>query len=199
MEKIIIKEKPDNISFEEIHDVIYSAHEENLKNGIVMRTTTLTGKELKERIGKDGMCFVALDKEKIVGTISVRFVKRDKWYAKGIIPDCMLAGVIPEYRGKHISSMLEQKAFEFIREKGYNLVELDTAENNVKAVEIYKHQGFKLVDYHAYHGVDHYSVVMIKWLDKCPYSDIYCKIHYAIRRFFIRLRYKVGRIKRFGI
>ena len=199
MGEIIIKEKPEEISFDEIHKVIYSAHEENLKKGLVMRTTTLTGEELKNRIGKDGICFVALDGEKIVGTISVRFVERDKWYAKGVIPDCILAGVIPEYRGKHISSMLEQKVFEYVRNKGYKLIELDTAENNIHAVEVYKHQGFKLVDYHAYLGVDHFSVVMVKWLDKCPYSSFYCKLRYNIRRNLIRLRYKVGRIKRFGI
>lgn len=199
MEEIIIKEKPDYISFDEIHKVIYSAHEENIKNGLCMRTATLTGDELKKRIGNDGVCFVALDGEKVVGTMSVRFVQRQTWYAKNIIPDCILVGIIPEYRGKHIGSMLEQKMLEYVKNQGYKLIELDTAENNTHAINVYKHQGYKLVDYHAYEGVDHYSVVMVKWIDKCPYIDMYCKIRYYTRRTLIKLRYKKGRIKRFGI
>ena len=199
IEEIIVKKKPDNISFDEIHEVIYAAHKENMKNGILMRTTTLTGEELKDRIGDDGICFVALDKQKVVGTMSVRFVKRKTWYANSIIPDCILVGVIPEYRGKHITSMLEQIMLEYVKNKGYKLIELDTAENNTHAINVYKHQGYKLVDYHAYEGVDHYSVVMVKWIEKCPYSETYRKIRYYVRRFLIKSRYKVGKVKRFGI
>ena len=164
-----------------------------------MRTANLTGEELKDRICEDGICFVALDGEKIVGTLSVRFVKRNKWYAKGIIPDYILAAVLPEYQGKHINSMLAKRAFEYVQKKGYSLIELDTASNNINVIKIYKHQGFEPVDFLAHKGLDHYSIVMAKWLKKCKYPKIYRKMRYISKNLYIRVRYKEGRIKRFGI
>lgn len=199
MGNIVVKEKPNNISFDEIHKVLESAHKNNIANGIIMKTASLSGEELEKRIGDDGVCFVALDGEKIVGTLSLRFVERNTWYAKGLIPDYILAGVIPEYQGMHINSMLANKVFEFAKSRGYEVIELDTDENNTNAINIYKHQGFRLVGYHAFKGVSHYSAVMVKWLDKAPYSKFYCKLRFLIRRFIVRLRYKVGRVKRFGI
>lgn len=199
MPDIKVMVKPEHISFDQIHEVLEQAHSVNQKNGFVMATSALSGDAIRDRIGKDGMCWVALDGERLVGTLSARMVKRDNWYAKGMIPDYMLAGVIPDYQGKHINSMLAQQLFDYAREKQYSIVELDTAENNTHAIEVYKHQGFVLVDYLAKKDVDHYSVVMAKWIGDCPHSAGYCNMRYNIRRALIRLRYKPGKVKRFGI
>lgn len=196
---IKVVEKPSWVDYEQIHDVLYSAHLVNQKKGFIMRTSNLSGKQLKERIGKSGKCWIALDGDKIIGTISIRLVKRNTWYANGEIPDYMLAAVIPEYQGKHINSMLAQKVFEYAEEKGYSIIELDTAERNTHAIEVYKHQGFQLVDYKAMGGLDHYSVVMVKWMKEKPFSKTYCRFRYELKRFYVRIRYKKGGMKRFGI
>lgn len=164
-----------------------------------MRTAKLTGNELKMRIGNDGVCFVAMDGEKIVGTLSVRFVNRNVWYTNGVIPDYILAAVLPNYQGKHINSMLAKEVFKFVQKRGYSLIELDTASGNKNAIKIYKHQGFEPVDFLAHKDVDHYSVVMVKWFDKCKYPKIYIRARYIIKSTLIRFRYKKGRVKRFGI
>ena len=113
MKEFTIKLKPENITFDDIHKVIEDAHSVNKDKGFTMRTASLTGNELKERIGKDGFCLVALDGEKLVGTLSIRFVKRNNWYANGVIPEYILAAVLPEYQGFHINSklsnMIQQK------------------------------------------------------------------------------------------
>lgn len=199
MGEIRIIEKPDWVTFDDIHLVLEQAHSVHHENGFVMITSHLTGEQLEKRIGEKGKCWVALDGKKIVGTISVRFVPRNTWYASGEIPDYMLAGVIPAYQGKGINSMLAQKVFDFAKEQGCSLIELDTAENNTHAIDIYAHQGFRLVSFQAKKNIDHYSVVMVKWLGDCPYSEQYCRRRYQLRRFLIRMRFKVGRIKRFGI
>lgn len=199
MKNIVIKIKPENISFDDIHKIIASAHSANIDNGFTMRTASLTGEELKERIGEDGICLVALDDEKLVGTLSIRFVKRNTWYAKGIIPEYILAAVLPEYQGYHINSKLSNMAFSILKEKKYSLVELDTAEKNYKAIKIYEHFGFKKVNFVVFENLDHYNVFMVKWLTKCPYSNFYCYIRYIIRKFKTKLRYKIGKKKRFGI
>ena len=187
---IIIIEKPESISFEVIHDVLWRANEGNREAGFILKTSQLAPEKLQSRIGEKGKCFIALDGDKVIGTISVRIVNRRKWYYKGDIPDYMLAAVLPEYQGKHINTMLAQKVFEFAILNGYKAIELDTAEENIHAIDVYKHQGFELVDYLAKSSLDHYSVVMVKWLDKCPYTEIKRKIMYSIRRTYIRVKYK---------
>ena len=187
---IIITEKPDSISFEVIHNVLWKANEGNRKAGFILRTSQLSPEQLQNRIGEKGKCFVALDGDKVVGTISVRIINRNKWYYKGEMPDYMLAAVLPEYQGRHINSMLAKKVFEFAKKSGYKAIELDTAEGNVNAINVYKHQGFELVDYLSKTGLDHYSVVMVKWLEKCPYTEIKRKAVYSLRRAYIRTKYK---------
>ena len=199
MSEIIILEKPDEVSFDEIHNVLEQAHSVNEKNGFLMATSKLSGEQICQRVGEDGKCWIAMDGDRIVGTLSVRFVTRNNWYSKGKTPDYMLAGVLPEYQGKHINSMLAERAFEYAKSEGYAVMELDTAENNAHAIKVYEHQGFRLVDYVAKRDVDHYSVVMAKWLDKCPYSERYCRMRYCLRRIAIRFRYKTGKKKRFGL
>lgn len=199
MNEIKIVEKPEWVSYEEIHEILYVAHEINRTNGFVMTTSNLTGKQIEERIGKQGKCWVALDNNKIVGTLSVRMIHRSSWYINGEIPDYILAGVHPMYQGKNINAQLTKKAFEYVQKRGFSLIELDTAENNKHAIEIYKHYGFRLVGYEAITGVDHYSVVMVKWLGNCPYSELQCKWRYNLRRFLVRVRYRIGGKKRFGI
>lgn len=199
MSEITIIEKPEQMSFEVIHGILQKAHAVNQKNGFLMTTSQLSGEQIRQRIGADGKCWVALDGDEPVGTLSLRFVKREKWYAKGMIPDYMLAGVLPSYQGKHINSMLAKEAFSFAKAAGYQVMELDTAENNRHAIEVYQHQGFQLVDYVAKKDVDHYSVIMVKWLEHCPFSAQYCKARFLLRKAAIRLRYKPGKKKRFAL
>ncbi len=197
--KIQIEEKDDSISYEIIHQVLEKAHQKHKENGFVLKTSKLSGEELKKRIGENGKCFVALHDGKVVGTLSVRLVKRNTWYAKGIIPDYILAGILPEYQGKHINTMLSNKAFDYSKNNGFDRIELDTAEKNKQAIKVYQHLGFRLVDFKAFSGADHYSVVMIKNFYKFPYSKVYYSLRFLIKKYYIKLRYKIGGKKRFRI
>lgn len=196
MSQIMIIEKPETVSFDEIHEVLWKANEENRDNGFILATSNLSGEQLAARIGDKGKCFIALDGEKIVGTISVRFVNRNRWYYKGEIPDYMLAAVLPEYQGQGINSLLSEKVFEYVREKGYPCIELDTAENNKHAIEVYRHQGFDLAEFRAFPDVDHYSVVMVKWFNKRPYSNGKRTVMYNLKKTYTKLRYTTGKKKR---
>lgn len=196
MNEIRIMEKPEDISFEAIHELLYAAHAVNRERGIVMRTSLLSGEEIEKRIGADGKCWVAFCGDKLVGTLSIRIVNRHAWYAKGKIPDYILAGVLPDYSGRHINTMLAEAAFAYAAKRGYRVMELDTAENNTRAVSIYRHQGFIPVGYSAPKGLDHYSVIMVKWLDKRPCPEGVCALLFRAKRAYTRARFKVGGEKR---
>ena len=145
--KLLIIEKPETISFDDIHELLWKANTQNRKDGFIMSTSQMSGGQLEKRIGADGHCLVALLEGQLVGTLSLRYLNRKTWYAHGRIADYMLAAVLPECQGYHINSALSQKAFKIAKKDGCKAIELDTAENNSHAIAVYKHLGFKLVSY----------------------------------------------------
>ena len=194
--EIIYCEKPDSISYDEIHEVLWKANEENRDKGFQLATAQMTGEQLKERIGDDGHCFVAMADGQVIGTLSLRYVDRNAWFVRGRIADYILSAVLPEYQGYHVNSALTQLAFDAAKRDGCQVIELDTAENNEHAIKVYEHFGFQLVGYKANPRGDHYSVIMAKWFDGCPFSKGYVRFRYGMRRLYVRLRYKENKEKR---
>lgn len=199
MGDIVVIEKPNTISYEEIHNILYRSHEENRILGIIMNSTRISADVLKERIGECGKCFLAVDGDKIAGTVSVSIKESKRWYHKGKIANLKFLGVVPEYKGKGVATLLMGRVDQFAIENGLDVIELDTAENNHHAIEIYERKSYHLVSYFSSPNAKHYSVVMAKWLEKCPYSNSYMKIRFYFRKFYIRFRFKPYKKKRFGI
>lgn len=198
MGNIQIIEKPDWISYEDIHSCLYAAHIGNFEKGFHVRTAFMAGQEIEKYLGKTGKCFVALDGDKLVGTTSFRIVNRNYWCVKGEVVDRVLVGVLPEYQGQHISIMLFKKIEEEARKNGYKYIETRTAEQN----EIMKKNnlkcGYRYIDFWCTKS-DHYTVVMLYWLAGCPYNKMRTAIFFEIKKFLIKLRYMPGRRKRFGV
>ena len=196
---ITVCEKPNWISFEDIHDLLWVANEENRKAGFVLKTSTLSGKELYDYLGDDGQCYVALCDEKVVGTLSVRFVELDKWFFKGKIADFALIAVLPEYQGHHVLGALIEKGIKYTLYKECPTIKLDTAEQNIRAINAYKHFGFVPVGYYSVEKGDHNNIIMAKWLHKCPFNKTRILLEFLARKLFVRINYKKGKVKRFGI
>ena len=195
---IQILEKPDWISFDDIHELLYEAHKNNREKGLNVKTAEMTGVELEAHIGKNGKCFVALDGNKLIGTTSYRIINRNYWCVKDKVVDRILVGILPEYQGQHISTLLFDKILNEAQINGYKYIETRTSENNEIMQAISIKDGYRHIDFLSTKA-DHFTVVMLKWLDACPYSMSQIDWHYKWRKFIIKLRYKPGRIKRFGI
>lgn len=60
----------DNITYEEIQKLISKAHCANEEKGLSYATATQSVEKLKSKIG-DGVCFVAIDNNKLIGTATV--------------------------------------------------------------------------------------------------------------------------------
>lgn len=198
MNTIDIIEKPDSIPFEVIQGIIQEAHAENIKKGIVTRTATMSAKELEDRVGKDGVCFVAMDGDTVAGTMSCKEGTVHSWFHNGRTFKVLLIGVLPAYQGKGITSMLFKAVEEEAKQRGFNTLFLDTPEGNTNARQIFTRKGYKHVGYFAA-KTGHYSVFLMKWLDGCPFSDRYCVFRYQLKRAYIRCRYTRSGTKRFGI
>lgn len=198
MGEIIYSEKPEEVTFQEIRDILQKAHQENFKRGIVMKTPNLSAEELKKKIGAEGKCFVAMTNGKVIATASYRKKKVNGWFFNGDAAELMMAGVDPEFQGQHIFSKLDAVRMQAIRDAGIEHIVFDTAEDNKKRQEIAIKDGFKYVSFFA-PSTNHYSVLMMKWLNGCPYSDFYCKLRFNIRKLKIKILYKPGHIRRFRL
>jgi len=177
---ITIVENTDISKWDEIQKVIYNSHAENRRNGVDIRNAHLTPKELRESLGKDGKCFIALDGDKIVGTCSVAFQNKNCWFAKGIVAYTTLEGVLPEYKGRCIYKQLSEKRQEYIKSRGCNVIYMNVAEKNYTRRIIAKKEGFNKVAicYNSYNP--HNFIIYCKWLENKPFTDIEISIRFGM-------------------
>ena len=174
---VTVTEKPEWVSWDEIAEVIHAAHAKNIQNGVVMRYAQLPGDEIRKRIEGRGTMVVALDGKRVVGTGAVHTVMLHNqwWYGTGEVAYYCFASVLPEYEGQGIYKQISIYREKIVRKMGLSRIMYDTNADNIHQQEIAKRAGYKFVKYKYEYG--HMSVVAIKWLDGCPYSDFYLKYH----------------------
>ena len=173
---IQIIEKPEWVSWDVIHDVLWAAHAENRNVGIIMSTAFLSGEELKKKIEGRGTMFVALIQGKVVATAAIIKMKASLWCVNGECAYMGFASVLPEYKGKGIYKALCLRWEEEAKRWGVNYMLLNTHSNNNKVIAYNLKNGYKCVDIIKYD--DHINVKMVKWMNGCPYSDWYIKIQF---------------------
>lgn len=197
MKEIIVCPKPDYVSWDEIHNVLFAAHEKNRKNGMTFKSGLLSGKELENKL-QNGQCFVALEDGKVVGTQSVTLERKEKWYAKDcVLAHSMLSGILPSYQGCGIREDLNEAVDQWIDQSGADMIWAGTAEDNKIVRKLVRKRGYIDVDYIASKGTNYYSVIFVKWLKENPFTDDYCNKRFRRARFWTRFRYKPGKVERF--
>ena len=198
---IQIIEKPDWISWNEIHDVLWKAHEQNRKKGINMALPALPGEEIRKRIEGKGKMLVAIIDGKVVGTAAIKKKYANLWCGKEEYAYICFASVLPDYNGQGVYKALDIKREEVALEMGLDKLLGDTHEKNEHRLVIAKKAGYKFVKLSVWK--DHYNIVMVKWLNGCPYPTWYIKLRFVFLKSVTKVRYKIdpqkGKKKRFGI
>lgn len=195
---IIYTKKPDWISWDAVQLCQSKAHEKNIKKGLKMHCTELTGEELEKSL-KGGICYVALKGNQVVGTCSLVIQDYTWFFGKKRVGYLAMAGVLPEYQGTDVFFELQKLREKDIEEQKVEILYFDTAESNVLVRKMGEMQGFKHVYYISFRSTDYYSVTMAKWIIGRPKSELWLKIYFWMSEKYVKLRYKPGRIKRFGI
>lgn len=190
---IQIVEKPDWVSWDDIHDVVWRAHAQNREKGIVMRYPSLQGEEIRQRIEGKGKMFVALDGTTLVGTAAYSVKDSSLWCGKGDYGYYCFAAILPSYRKMGIYPKLcEIREKEMIKQ-GIHRIMMDTHEGNKRELALAQKQGFIPIDFVV--RKDHNSVLMVKWLDRCPYSSLLCKGQFLLRKCYRKTLFKLRRAK----
>ena len=177
MDKIIVIERPDSISWEEIRQSLLEAHKANLQHGLVVRSTMLSADQLREQVA-DGKCYVALDGDKLVGVAAVRIKSCNRWYCNGKVAHFLLDSVSTSYQGQGIYTLLQKKRYSFVEENSISVITTNTATNNKRMVRMLPKHGFhRAVMFHA-RETDHFSITWVKWLSDRP-SWFVRLLHYS--------------------
>ena len=184
--------KPESVSWDAIHEVIWASHEENRRNGVKMRYPSLPGPEIEKRVEPDGKMLVAMtDEGKLIGTAAMIPKDVALWFGKHRFAYCCFASILPEYNGKGIYKEMCRIQEELAQEAGLEMMLFDTHEKNTRNLTHSVKAGYRCVD--VKHYGDHFNVVMVKWLNGCPYSEFRCKIEFIIRRVYRTMRIKLKR------
>ena len=198
---IQIIEKPEWVSWEDIHNVLWEAHAENRKKGIIMSYPSLSGEEIRKKIGDNGKMFVAIVGNEVVATLALIIRSGNRWYNSGQYGYLCFGAVLPDYSGRGIYRSLYQLAENTARQMELLVLTRDTNEKNARMLKITKQEGYHFVACKA--CKDHFNIVRAKWLVNNPFPLWYIKIRYTLSVLKAKTRYSMdpqkGKTKRFGI
>ena len=189
---IVIIEKPDWVSWDDIHEVIWKAHGENRKNGILLATPYLSGEDLKQKIEGRGLLLVALIQKKVVATAAIIKVNESLWCWNGDFAYMGFASVLPEYKGTGIYKALCLRREKEAKKRGLCHLLFNTHSKNSEVIAYGKKHGYRCVDVIQYD--DHYNVKMIKRLNDCPYPDWYCEFQFKIHFLYRTIKYRLVKV-----
>lgn len=197
---IEVKEKPEWVTWDEIHEVLWKAHEENRQKGVLMQLPALSAEELQKYVG-EGKMYVAMDDNRVIGTIALIIKEGKQWYNRGRYGYLCLGAVLPDCSGKGIFRMLYDHAEKEALRLQLPVLTRDTNEKNFRMLKISKKEGYYFVAYRACR--DHFNIVRAKWLNGCPYPLWCVKLRFQLSKLYLKTRFKMvpgkGRTKRFGI
>ena len=195
MKDIKVMQKPEWVSWDEIHELLLAAHKKNIEKGMTMKIPHLPGYELERKLGESGRCFVALDNDKLIGITAVRFYTGKLWYDRGkLVAHCMLSAILPKYQGLGINEELNELRGRYIREMKADIIHADTAENNKIIRDSAKREGFVDVSYRVCE--DHNSVFFVKWIGGCPFTQKLIDRKFRLSKALMKIQYKPGKIER---
>ena len=190
-EEIIICPKTENVSFDEIYHIIHTAHQENRNKGIIVNSSVNNGEDLRKHIrGENAVWYIAKDGSKVIGTVSLCKIKENRWFCREKeIAYLQHLAVLPEYRGKKIAYRFCREAEEYAKANNLPAIELVVVEEN-PAINLYLKLNYECVDYIYKKDLKQFSVRMIKWIGKQPYSSVMRKVRYYCRRTRLRLMHQ---------
>ena len=178
MKDICIIPRPQNVSWTQIKECLMISHESNRSKGIHMSHYLWSAEKIGEFVEESGVMFVALDGEKVVGTLGIKEKIGNYWFIKGRYAYLCFGSMLPDYRGYGVYKALNKACEEYAAKNHLNVLVLDTHCKNRHMQDISKKGGYRFIRFFQSRNKDHYCVAMAKWLDSCPFSSFYCKLRY---------------------
>ena len=186
---ITVTQQPSWISDEDIAELLHDAHKTTLEAGMHYAVLKQNGKDIRKRLGSDGVFFVAVTADKqLLGVSGISFYdKYNRWFTEGKpCAEVKLEGVRDSYKGKGINGMIHKAVYEYAYER-VDLLVTHTAQQNSIVIRNDLNRGWHVVDYDSWKATDYYSIILAKWKDGCPFSEQSCRLHFLLRKYRTKL------------
>lgn len=175
-ETIRILEKPDWITWESVHDLLWEAHQSNREKGIIMKYPSLSGQEIQKRVEGNGKMFVAIQNDRLVGCAAAIIKTSNVWFSGNRFVYLCFVGIHPNNKKLGLYSKLIRAVESYREEIVSDLIVFDTHRGNSRMIRINEKNGYQKVMIKMWGG--HESVVLAKWYEKCPFSNVFIKKMY---------------------
>lgn len=106
---------------------------------------SLLKERFSEMINQNYECAVIYDGNKIIGVCGLWYCTRH-YSGRSVEPDHV---VIDEaYRGRGLGALFFEWIYKYVKEKGFEAVELNTYVSNYQSHKFYFNEGFKILGFH---------------------------------------------------
>ncbi len=102
-------------------------------------------KRFSEMITQNYECAVVFDDSKLIGVCGLWFCTRH-YSGKSVEPDHVILD--ENYRGQGLGKQFFNWIFNYVNEKGFEAVELNTYVSNAASHKFYFNEGFKILGFH---------------------------------------------------
>lgn len=175
---IVICHKADNISWEDLANLLHEAFQERLQQGLQFICSSITAAQL-ERECEGCVVLVAIDEDTnaLAGTVSIKLNDIDS--SEPWAYHFNLA-VSPAYKHCGIATRLFEEFQSVVQSQGCHYIISDTAVDAKSSVDWHLKNGFRIIKLHSFAETNYYSYVFRKQLKQHPFwsNRLFCKIHY---------------------
>jgi GNAT superfamily N-acetyltransferase len=157
-------------SFEAITALLHRAYAPLGAAGMNFTAVDQSVEMTRQRAGR-GQCFVALQGERIVGTVTVdgmfdpnqhRWARATPWFFRADVAHLHQYAVDPDVQGTGLGARLMQACEDWARSRGCRALALDTAVPATQLRQRYQRAGFRDVAEVQWDGKRYRSVIMLK-------------------------------------
>jgi GNAT superfamily N-acetyltransferase len=166
MTHLIIREFTSQDSLIELTGLLHAAYARLGAMGLNYTAVDQTVEQTRLRC-KSGTCFIALDGERMIGTLLAKLSDPSSeclHFRKDGLGSIHQFAVHPAMQGRGVGRALFDCAERYLREQGCQQMALDTAEQAEHLIAQYLHWGFAHAGHVQWTGKVYRSVVMVKQL-----------------------------------
>ncbi len=180
--------KGDDISWDDLADLLHESFQERLQQGLHFSCSYLTANDLEAKSNGD-VVLVAVDTDDNILAGTVSFEINSKEQEKRAYHYNL--AVRPQYKHHGIATQLLQKGVEIVKEHGCEYIISDTAVGAKSSVHWHLKNGFRIVGLKSFSATNYYSYLFRLQLNKHPlWNNVaFCKMCFLLSAAKCRICY----------